>query len=207
MLSAVIAANDSDRALVPTLACLVSGATAGILRDVIVADAGSSNETAEIADIAGCRLIVSPGPLGARLKGAAHAARGPWLLFLPAGVVLEPSWIAEAVRFIGDAEASPEARAAIFRPAAIGGMRPTLAEALALLRFAFTRRCGPEQGLLIAKSFYRQLGGHQRCRGSGGRVAGSAGLSTDVRAALPSPVGAARNCLTPSSDSLTISAI
>jgi hypothetical protein len=161
MLSAVIAANDSDRALVPTLACLVSGATAGILRDVIVADAGSSNETAEIADIAGCRLIVSPGPLGARLKGAAHAARGPWLLFLPAGVVLEPSWIAEAVRFIGDAEASPEARAAIFRPAAIGGMRPTLAEALALLRFAFTRRCGPEQGLLIAKSFYRQLGGHR----------------------------------------------
>ena len=161
MLSAVIAANDSDRALVPTLACLVSGATAGILREVIVADAGLSNGTAEIADIAGCRLIVSPGPLGARLKSAAQAARGPWLLFLPAGVVLEPSWVAEAVRFIGDAEATPDMGAAIFRPAALGGMRPTLAEAFALLRFALARRSGPQQGLLIAKSFYRQLGGHR----------------------------------------------
>ncbi len=36
MLSAVIATSDSERALVQTLACLVPGVTAGILRDVIV---------------------------------------------------------------------------------------------------------------------------------------------------------------------------
>jgi hypothetical protein len=162
MLSAVIATNDSERALVPTLACLVPGVTAGILRDVIVADAGSRDATAEVADMAGCRLIVAPGPLGARLKAAAHSARGPWLLFLRPGVVLEHSWVAEAVRFIADAEASPDARAAIFRPAGPGGgMRRTFAEVFALLRFAFGRRAGSEQGLLIAKSFYRQLGGHR----------------------------------------------
>ena len=162
MLSAVIATSDSERALVPTLACLVPGVTAGILRDVIVADAGSSDATAEVADIAGCRLIVAPGPLGARLKAAAHSARGPWLLFLRAGVVLEYSWVAEAVRFIADAEVAPDARVAIFRPAGPGGgMRPTFAEVFALLRFALGRRAGSEQGLLIAKSFYRQLGGHR----------------------------------------------
>ncbi len=160
MLSAVIAASDSARALVPTLACLVPGATAGVLRDVIVADPGSSDEVAEVADIAGCRLFVAPGSRGASLTAAAQSARGPWLMFLPAGVVLEPSWIAEAVRFVADTEASLDARAAIFRPAAIGGMRPTLTEALALLRLAFARRASPEHGLLIAKSFYRQLGGH-----------------------------------------------
>src|ERR1700716_17550 len=151
MLSAVIATSDSERVLVPTLACLVAGTTAGILRDVIVADAGSSDETAEVADIAGCRLIVAPGPLGARLKAAAHSARGRWLLFLQAGVVLESSWVAEAVRFMTDAEDSPQPRAAIFRPAVpIGGMRPTFAEMVALLRFAFGRSA-PGQGLLIAK--------------------------------------------------------
>jgi glycosyltransferase involved in cell wall biosynthesis len=161
MLSAVIATSDSERALVPTLACLVQGVTAGILRDVIVADAGSSDQTAEVADIAGCRLIVASGPLGARLKAAAHAARGPWLLFLRAGMVLDHSWVAETVGFIADAEVSPDARAAIFRPAGPGGgMRPTFAEVFALLRFALGRRAGSEQGLLIAKSFYRQLGGH-----------------------------------------------
>ena len=162
MLSAVIATSDSGRALVATLACLVPGVTAGILRDVIVADAGSSDETAEVADVAGCRLMAAPGPLGARLKAAAHSARGPWLLFLRAGMVLEHSWVAEAVRFMADTEASPDARAAIFRPTGPGGgMRPAFAEVFALLRFAFGRRAGSEQGLLIAKSFYRQLGGHR----------------------------------------------
>jgi hypothetical protein len=162
MLSAVIATSDSERALVATLACLVPGVTAGILRDVIVADAGSCGQIAEVDDIAGCRLMVAPGTLGARLKAAAHSARGPWLLFLRAGMVLEHSWVAEAVRFIADAETSLDARAAIFRPAGPrGGMRPTFAEVFALLRFAFGRRPGSEQGLLIAKSFYRQLGGHR----------------------------------------------
>ncbi len=152
MLSAVIATRDSERTLVPTLACLVPGATAGMLRDVIVADAGSSDGTAAIA----------PGPLGARLKAAADSARGPWLLFLRAGTVLENSWVAEAVRFIADTEGSPDARAAIFRPASPGGgMRPTLADVWGLLGSAFGRRIGSDQGLLIAKTFYRQLDGHR----------------------------------------------
>jgi glycosyltransferase involved in cell wall biosynthesis len=162
MLSAVIATSDSDRALVPTLACLVPGATAGVLRDVIVADAGSTDDTAEVADIAGCRFIVAPGPLGARLKAAAQSARGPWLLFLPAGMVLENSWVVEAVRFIADTEASPDHRAAIFRPAAAaGGMRSTVGEILDALRSAFGRRSGSQQGLLIAKTFYQEVGGHR----------------------------------------------
>ena len=161
MLSAVIATHDSQRALVPTLACLVPGVTAGILRDVIVADGGSSDQTAEVADIAGCRLIVVPGSLGARFKAAAHATRGQWVLFLRAGVVLEGSWVAEAVRFIGDSEASQNARAAILRPAAPGGsMRPAWSEIFALLRLALGRGTASEQALLIAKSFYRQIGGH-----------------------------------------------
>src|SRR5207302_9879934 len=99
MLSAVIATSDSERALVQTLACLVPGVTAGMLRDVIVADAGSRDATAEVADIAGCRLMVAPGPLGARAKAAAHSARRPWLAVPRAGTALQPSRVAEAVRF------------------------------------------------------------------------------------------------------------
>src|SRR5262252_1581256 len=41
MLSVVIATHDSERALLPTLAALVAGAAAGIVREVIVADAGA----------------------------------------------------------------------------------------------------------------------------------------------------------------------
>ena len=50
MLSVVIATHDSERALLPTLAALVAGAAAGVVREVIIADGGSRDETCEIAD-------------------------------------------------------------------------------------------------------------------------------------------------------------
>ena len=70
MLSVIVPTNESERILVRTLACLVPGATAGLIRDVILADAGSTDETAEIGDIAGCRFLSLPGPLGPRLDSA-----------------------------------------------------------------------------------------------------------------------------------------
>jgi len=93
MLSVIIATLESERALVQTLAALVPGATAGLLGEVIVADAGSKDATAEVADIAGCRFVSSTDVLGARLKAAAVSTRTPWLMFLRAGTVPEPGWL------------------------------------------------------------------------------------------------------------------
>jgi glycosyltransferase involved in cell wall biosynthesis len=67
MLSVVIPTHDSGYLLLPTLAALVAGAAAGLVREVIVADAGSQDATAEIADAAGCRLLRAPGGHEARL--------------------------------------------------------------------------------------------------------------------------------------------
>ncbi len=50
MLSVIVATHESERALVPTLAALVPGATAGLLGEVVVADAGSRDATAEVAE-------------------------------------------------------------------------------------------------------------------------------------------------------------
>ena len=66
MLSVVIATHDSERALLPTLAALVAGAAAGVVREVIVADAGSRDATAAIADAAGCRVLTLAQTRGAR---------------------------------------------------------------------------------------------------------------------------------------------
>ncbi|MGC1824295.1 MAG: glycosyltransferase, partial [Pseudolabrys sp.] len=93
MLSVVIATHESERTLVPTLAALVPGAAAGLLGDVVVADAGSRDATAEVADVAGCRFISSTEPIGAQLKAAAASTRGPWLMFLRAGAVPQAGWI------------------------------------------------------------------------------------------------------------------
>jgi glycosyltransferase involved in cell wall biosynthesis len=154
MLSIIIPTRDSERPLVPTLAALVPGATAGLISEVIIADAGSRDETAVVADIAGCNFLALAGPSGRRLRAAAAAARAPWLLFLKPGTLLDSPWISEARRFI-EQPASVQ-RAAVFRR---GTASPSaLREAFALL--AVWARPAPEQGLLIAKAFYQTLGGH-----------------------------------------------
>jgi glycosyltransferase involved in cell wall biosynthesis len=163
MLSVVIPTHDSERALVPTLAALVPGAVAGIVREVIVADAGSRDATVQIADGAGCRVLNAAGTRGALLLAAADAARSPWLLFLPPGSVPDATWIDETRRFVEEAtlRGCAGSYAAAFRRAP-ATFRPTLIEALVLLGAALGAKPHASQGLLIAKVLYDQLGGHRR---------------------------------------------
>ena len=156
MLSVIIATRDSERPLVRTLAALVPGATAGLITEVLVADAGSRDDTATVADIAGCKFLVADGPLGRRLQEAAAAARAPWLLFLQPGIVLDTPWIGEMRSFVERPQA--DVRAAVFRR--VAPARSALGEAASLLAGALRPRPRPEQGLVIAAELYRQTGGH-----------------------------------------------
>lgn len=161
MLSAIISTHESERTLVPTLAALVPGATAGLLGEVIVTDAVSNDATAEVADIAGCRFMASHEPLGVRLNAAATSTRAPWLMFLRAGCVPAPDWVEAAERFIEAADRLDSARAAVFRPPGLADLlRPGLAELIALLRVTLGGGPKPEQGLLIARRHYDGIGGH-----------------------------------------------
>jgi glycosyltransferase involved in cell wall biosynthesis len=157
MLSVVIATDESERALVATLAALVPGATAGAIREVIVADKGSRDQTAEVADIAGCRILVSPAPLAGRLRAAAAVARAAWLMFLRPGIAPDAAWIPEVMRFAEHAELSekPDAQAAVFSQTSASG------HAFARLRGMLARRPRPEQGLVISKRLYDSVGGHR----------------------------------------------
>jgi hypothetical protein len=156
MLSVIIATLDSENALVATLAALVPGAMDGLVSEVIVADAGSNDGTATVADVAGCTFTVIEGPLGRRLKTAATAARAPWLLFLRPGTVPDAAWTSEVRRFVE--RSLPEPRAAVFRRGRAA--QPALREVLSVLAAALGALPRPEQGLLIAHPFYDDLGGH-----------------------------------------------
>ena len=148
MLSVIIATHDSERALVHTLAALVPGATAGVVREVIVADGGSRDETEQVADIAGCVFLKSGQSLGARLTEAAERTRGDWLMFLGPGVVPGAAWIEDTAGFV-----QGQAKAATFSapPAGLGGW----------IRRLFATLPANEQGLVIRKVFYAELGGHR----------------------------------------------
>jgi hypothetical protein len=82
-------------------------------------------------------------------------------LFLRAGVVPEPGWMAATERFMQAVETADKPRAAVFRPAGVADlMRPGWREILALLRVTLSGTPRPEQGLLIGRRFYDTLGGH-----------------------------------------------
>lgn len=153
MLSIVVATHDSERALVATLAALVPGATAGIVREVIIADGGSTDETEQVADIAGCSFLQSGEPLGVRLKAAAARARGTWLMFMRPGAVPAPGWVDDTTTFIEQTERAGRSRAAVFTMAEPGFR--------ALIRRAFGFLPAPDQGLILQKAQYEQIGGHR----------------------------------------------
>ena len=86
MISVIIATRNDQRRLGRTLAALVPSAVDGLVRQVIVADGGSSDATLEVADDAGA--VVLKGPLAE----ACAAAKEAWLLILDPGAKLADGW-------------------------------------------------------------------------------------------------------------------
>ena len=163
MISVIIPTQNSERVLVSTLAAVVPGSTAGLVREVILADGGSTDETAKIADAAGCEFLPGPEEEGARLRAAAASARGDWLLFLRPDGILDEGWTREVAAFLATVARAGESseRAGAFKLAIDGfGWAPRIAEAAAAVRLALLGRPRPDQGLLISKQFYETLGGH-----------------------------------------------
>jgi glycosyltransferase involved in cell wall biosynthesis len=162
MLTVIIPTHNSERALVPTLAMLVPGALTGTVREVIVADDGSTDATSEVVDIAGCDIVVSKAPLAARLKSAAASARGNWLMFLRPGVVLDAAWLEEVTRVIENAvmRGTVDTHAAVFRRAPPDAGEP-LTRQIAGMVAAAVRGPHPDQGLLISRQCYDRVGGHR----------------------------------------------
>jgi glycosyltransferase involved in cell wall biosynthesis len=156
MLSIIIATLNSEAPLVATLAALVPGAMDGLVSEVIVADGGSRDGTATVADVAGCNFTVIEGSLGRRLKTAAATARAPWLLFLRPGIVPDAAWSEEVRRFVE--RRPPGARAAVFSRGR--SVQAPFKEVLSLLAATFGALPRSDQGLLIAHPFYDELGGH-----------------------------------------------
>lgn len=164
MLSVVIPTYNHERALVPTLAMLVPGAVAGAVREVIIADAGSTDATHAVADEAGCDVVTSSAPLASLLRSAVAKTRSSWLMFLKPGTTLDPTWISEATRFVDEIihRGTVDAQAAVFRRGiSAGDRRPAVVQAFDLAKAVLARTPSPEQGLLIAKRRYDDLGGHR----------------------------------------------
>ena len=160
MLSVIIPTEGVEQPAVATLAALVPGAAAGVIREVLLVDRSGNGVIERVADVAGCRFLPFEGTRVAAMAAGAKQARSPWLMFLRPGAVLDTGWIEETTQFIQGVAASGRPRAGVFRyarsPYADTGLRD---------RFRFIARtiAGPlsDQGLLIARDHYDRLGGYE----------------------------------------------
>ncbi len=157
MISVILPTLNAAAHLRRALPPLVPAAAAGLVREVIVSDGGSSDATAAIADAAGARFVESPRGRGAQLRAGAGAARGAWFLFLHADTALDPGWAEEAARFI---EGGPE-RAGAFRFAFDDQSGAANRVAFwAHVRCALLHLPYGDQGLLISRALYEAIGGY-----------------------------------------------
>jgi hypothetical protein len=159
MLSVIIPTEGVERAAVATLAALVPGAAAGVVREVLLVDRSDTGVIERVADVAGCRFLRFEGSHAAALAAGARQASSSWLMFLHAGAVLDAGWIDETAQFIARVSDSGQPRAGIFRYARSPYAGSSLRDG-----FKFIARMigGPsaDQGLLIARDHYERLGGY-----------------------------------------------
>lgn len=161
MISVVIPTMNSEAGLGLALTALVPAAVEGIVREVIVADAGSTDRTLMVADQAGVDVIQTDAGRGKQLRAGAARAKSNWLLFLHAETALEHGWEYEAAQFMERVDSGRRRRsAAAFRFTIDDvGVAPRALEILVALRTGILRRTFGDQGLLIRRDLYDEVGG------------------------------------------------
>jgi rSAM/selenodomain-associated transferase 2 len=93
-ISVVIPTLNAALSLPETLAALAP------VSEIVVADGGSTDATAIVAQAAGATVITAPRGRGAQLAAGIAAATEEWLLLLHADTRLTPNWRAEAAKHI-----------------------------------------------------------------------------------------------------------
>jgi len=159
MISVVVPTYNAQETLPRCFDSLIGATVHGVVREVIVADGGSTDDTLVIADAAGARVVHAGESRVSQLIAGAKAARDDWILFLYPEIALSPGWDVEAGSFMAHVtHANPFAAAFSFAIEEFdSNARRT--ESLAALRSRVLKMPYGEQGLLIGRTFYDRLGG------------------------------------------------
>lgn len=157
MLSVVIPTLNAASTLPSTLEALNAGIGAGLETEVIVVDGGSSDATLAIAEAFGCRILCRGAGRGSQLRAGWAAARLGWILTLHADTRLEAGWREVALNHI---RRHPHA-AGYFElrfddPSRIARIWES---GVGLRNRVFAMPYG-DQGLLVSKTLYSEIGGY-----------------------------------------------
>lgn len=157
-ISVVIPTLNAAAELPGCLAALAEGLDAGLIRELIISDGGSSDGTQRMAEAAGATLVTGPPGRGGQLKRGVETCAGVWVLALHADTQLSPGWSAPVLAHLQKGQETAGYFALAFRAQ---GLAPHLVAGWANMR---SKRLGMpygDQGLLILRTLYDQVGGYQ----------------------------------------------
>jgi len=155
-ISVVIPVLDAARTIGPCLGCLSEALVDGLIRELILADGGSRDGIADVADRIGAVLVTAGPGRGRQLAAGARAARAPWILFLHADSVLGAGWT-DAVR--AHLERTQDRAGYLRLRFDDRGSMARWTAAWANLRARLFDLPYGDQGLLISRSLYDEVGG------------------------------------------------
>jgi rSAM/selenodomain-associated transferase 2 len=159
-LSIIIPTMNAGVGLRRSLPPLAEFDAVNLVHEVILADGGSTDDTLEIAEAAGASVVTSARGRGQQLAAGAAISNGRWLLFLHADTSLDPRWHEAIWTFVN--EADNDRRAGYFRfKLDDKRKRAKLLERLVALRVRILGLPYGDQGLLISRRFYDDLGGYR----------------------------------------------
>ena len=128
--------------------------------NVFVVDAGSTDQTAVLAAQHGAKVLQSERGRGIQLALGAVAAGDGWLLFLHGDTLLDMGWLALATVFMS--APGNRSKAAVFRFSLDDlGVFPRCLELLVSLRSRWLAAPYGDQGFLIHRHLYDEIGGYK----------------------------------------------
>jgi rSAM/selenodomain-associated transferase 2 len=160
-LSIVIPTFNAMPRLADCLTALVEGLGNGLVREAIIVDGASTDESGNLALDMGCRVIaVSPEARGRgqQLQAGAQAASGDWFLFLHADTVLLGDWVSVVGEHLSK---SPETAAFFQLEFDKAGSGPQRVATMANWRAKVLGLPYGDQGLLISRQLYDEVGGYR----------------------------------------------
>ncbi len=155
-ISIVIPTLNAGETLPATLQALMEGLHTGLIRELIVSDGGSADQTLEIADLAGAEIVTGASSRGGQLRRGCEVAKGEWLLVVHADTVLQEGWS----KVVADHLSS--GKPAAFRLAfGAKGFAPSWVAGWANLRSRIFGLPYGDQGLLVPRQTYLAAGGYK----------------------------------------------
>ncbi|MBO6897662.1 MAG: TIGR04283 family arsenosugar biosynthesis glycosyltransferase [Shimia sp.] len=153
--SVVIPTLNEQAGLPACLGALFEGVSAGMIRELIVADGGSEDDTLQIAEDAGAKVVTCAASRGGQMRTGAEKAQGEWLLFVHADTVLSDGWSAATEAHLQHMDVAGYYALRFEK----GGLAGRFVAGWANLRSRWFGLPYGDQGLLISRQLYEELGG------------------------------------------------